>query len=63
MKPKDMLTYRSPRSLGEAFPGTVEYGAAIERPHEAFQQQERIVMWACVAGVVALVLMAAWGWL
>jgi hypothetical protein len=63
MKPKDMLTYRSPRSLNDAFPHSAEYGAAIERPCETFQQQERVVVWACAAAVVALVLMAAWGWL
>lgn len=64
MKPKDMLTYRAPRSTMEAFPKSAEYGAAIERPvQQPAQANDIVVMWACVAAAFALVAMKFWGWL
>jgi hypothetical protein len=57
-----MNTRKYPRTLDEAF-GSKEYCDPIERPHAYFQQQDRIVMLACAAAVVALVVFAAVGWL
>lgn len=63
MKPKDMLTYRAPRSTREAFHNTAEYGSAIERPQHTFHENDTVVMVACAAGAIALVFLFWVGWL
>lgn len=54
-----MNTRKYPRTLDEAF-GSKEYCEPVERPIDA---PDRIVLWACAAAVVAVVVMAVWGWL
>jgi hypothetical protein len=63
MRRSMMNSRKFPRTLDEAFPKTAEYGCAIERPHRYFEQQDRIVMWACVVGAAAVVLFSLVGWL
>jgi hypothetical protein len=57
-----MNTRKYPRTLDEAF-GSKDYCDPIERPHNYYNGQDRIVMWACAAAVAALVVMAAVGWI
>lgn len=53
---------RTPRTMDECHftPGYTS-GPAYRRP--AFHQNDRVVMWGCVAAVVALVALAWKGWL
>jgi hypothetical protein len=59
-KPKDMLTYRAPRSLDEAFPNTAEYGAAIERPC-TLDKPDKVIVWGCCIALAALAALAIFG--
>lgn len=36
-----------------AFPKTCEYACAVQRPYD---REDRVVMWACLAAVAAIVL-------
>lgn len=54
-----MNTRRYPRTLQEAFPHSVEYACAVERPYDS---QDRIVLKACAVAIVAvIVILAVWG--
>lgn len=61
----DPLTYRHPRSLMEAFPGTAEYANAIEGPHQydRLPTADRIVLMVCAVVFVLVVLFGLVGWL
>ena len=48
-----MNTRTYPRTLNEAFPRTVEYACAVERPSD---RADRIVMWGCGIAAIALLL-------
>jgi hypothetical protein len=54
----DPITYRHPRSLNEAFPGTADYANAFEGHVEmhAMPKADRVVLIACAiaAAVVAV---------
>lgn len=49
---RDPLTFRAPRSLAEAFPGT---SSAIEdADSRPFDREDRIVMYACAVTALAV---------
>lgn len=56
-------TKRHPRTLNEAFPKTVEYGAAIEIPTKINRLVNRIADWALAValGLIFAGLLMAWG--
>ncbi|MFD0669690.1 hypothetical protein ACT80S_18375 [Ramlibacter sp. MAHUQ-53] len=54
-----MQTRTYPRNSVLAFPRTVEYAAAVERPYDP---EDRLVMVACLVAAVFLIgVLAIWG--
>ena len=59
MKRHDLLTYRHPRSLNEAFPGTAEYANPFEdHIHIGIPNADRVVVIVCVVAAVAVAVLA-----
>lgn len=46
----------TPRTIIEAFPQTMEYGAAITKPYKQFTALDIAMILASIAGVVVLLL-------
>ena len=54
-------TKRHPRTLNEAFPHTMEYGAAIEIPAKAIHWMDKLANWSLAIGLgLALSAIACW---
>jgi hypothetical protein len=46
-----------PRTLNEAFPGTVEYSCALEIPYRPRRKAwARVIAWSCVFSVITMLL-------
>jgi len=58
-------TRRYSRTLNEAFRNTADYACAIEGPsqYDRLPVSDKIVMWACAIGGLAVAVMAIVGWL
>lgn len=50
-----MSERKHPRTLNEAFPNTMEYGAAIEKPYKGLPLVDKVIM---AISVIALVVVA-----
>ena len=55
----DPITYRHPRSINEAFPGSPEYANAFEdHIHIGVPNADRVVVIACAVAAVAVAVLA-----
>jgi hypothetical protein len=56
---------KAARTMHQAFPKTADYACAIEGPqqYDRLPVSDKIVMWACVIGGVAVAVMAVFNWL
>lgn len=50
-----MSERKHPRTLNEAFPNTMEYGASIEKPYNGIHWVDKVIM---AISVIALVVVA-----
>lgn len=50
-----MTERKYPRTMQEAFPNTVEYGAAIEKPYKGMKPVDKVMI---AVSVVALIVVA-----
>jgi hypothetical protein len=50
-----MTERKHPRTLNEAFPNTMEYGASIEKPYHGLHWVDKVIM---AISVIALVVVA-----
>ena len=50
-----MTERKYPRTINEAFPNTMEYGAAIEKPYHGFHLVDKVII---TISVIALVVVA-----
>lgn len=59
---QDTLTYRAPRTQQEAF-GPYTDHHLYAAPSAPMGWQERLILWACAATVIIVLLMALAGWI
>ena len=51
-----MTTRKYPRTINEAFPNTMEYGAAIEKPYYGLKLVDKVIMAVSIAALVVVAL-------
>lgn len=51
-----MTERKFPRTINEAFPNTMEYGAAIEKPYNGIRLVDKIIMAVSIAALVIVFL-------
>ena len=51
-----MTERKYPRTINEAFPNTMEYGAAIEKPYNGLRLVDKVIMVVSVAALVVVAL-------
>ena len=51
-----MTERKYPRTINEAFPNTMEYGAAIEKPYKGLKLVDKVMIAVSVAALVVVAL-------
>lgn len=51
-----MTERKYPRTINEAFPNTMEYGAAIEKPYNGLRLVDKVIMAVSIAALVVVAL-------
>ena len=51
-----MTERKYPRTMQEAFPNTVEYGAAIEKPYKGLKLVDKVMIAVSLIGLVVVAL-------
>ena len=51
-----MTERKYPRTINEAFPNTMEYGSAIEKPYHGLRLVDKVIMAVSVAALVVVAL-------
>ena len=51
-----MTERKYPRTINEAFPNTMEYGAAIEKPYRGLRLVDKVIMAVSIAALVVVAL-------
>ncbi len=51
-----MTERKYPRTINEAFPNTMEYGAAIEKPYKGMKLVDKVMIAVSVAALVVVAL-------
>ena len=51
-----MTERKFPRTINEAFPNTMEYGAAIEKPYKGLKLVDKVMIAVSVAALVVVAL-------
>lgn len=51
-----MTERKYPRTINEAFPNTMEYGAAIEKPYKGLKLVDKVMIAVSVAALVIVAL-------
>ena len=51
-----MTERKYPRTINEAFPNTMEYGAAIEKPYKGLKLVDKVMIAVSIAALVVVAL-------
>lgn len=56
MTDNNPTTRKFPNTLNQAFPNTMEYGAAIEKPYNGLRLVDKVIMAVSIAALVVVAL-------